>query len=199
VLCHVKNTGRCLELLVEDAEVSLSLATNPARLTAYDLIAVRKGERWVNIDSQVPNLVFADYLRQGRYLPLPLTYKREVYHGNSRFDFYYQTGDEEGFIEVKGVTLEQDDHASFPDAPTLRGSRHLRELMADCAEGYQAHMVFVIQMEGIKAFSANDSMDPEFGRTLREAIAKGVRVDAFECQVSADTLEISKPVPIILS
>ena len=198
VICHVKNTGRCRELLLPGVEVSLSLEDNPRRLTAYDLIAVRKGERWINIDSQLPNKAFHEYLLQSGFIPGITRIKAEAKYGNSRFDFYVETDKQRIFIEVKGVTLEQDNMALFPDAPTERGAKHLRELTACVAEGYTAMVVFVVQINEITGFMPNEAMDPVFSSALREACASGVNVQAFECLVTENTMMIAKQIPVLL-
>lgn len=195
---HVKNTGRCRELLVPGATVWLTKSDNPNRKTAYDLIGVQKGDRAVNMDSQAPNQLFREWSLAGHFVPGLTLLKGEQKHGDSRFDFYWEAGDRKGFVEVKGVTLEVDDHAYFPDAPTQRGIKHLRGL-ADClTEGYEAAVCFVIQMEDIHAFSPNDTTHPAFGEALREVRAKGVQIIAMECEVAPGTVAITKPVEIHL-
>ncbi|MBQ9933586.1 MAG: DNA/RNA nuclease SfsA [Ruminiclostridium sp.] len=195
VTVHVKNTGRCKELLIHGATVWLTKSDNPNRKTAYDLIGVWKGDRAVNMDSQAPNHLFKEWALAGHFVPGLTVLKGEQKHGDSRFDFYWEAGDRKGFVEVKGVTLEVDGHSYFPDAPTERGIKHLRGL-ADClTEGYEAAVCFVIQMEGISAFSPNDVTHPAFGQALREVQAAGVQVLAMECQVEPGTVVITKPVP----
>lgn len=199
-VAHVKNTGRCKELLVPGAAVYLQDwgAEHAGRKTRYDLIAVEKGELPINMDSQAPNKVFAQWAREGGFVPELTCLKPEAKWGNSRFDFYWEAGARRGFVEVKGVTLEQDGHARFPDAPTARGVKHLEELMRALDEGYEAAVCFVIQMEGMKRFSPNDDTHPQFGAALRKAAAAGVRVLAMECHVEPDRLEIVRPVPVEL-
>ena len=150
--CHVKNTGRCKELLLPGATAYLNQADNPNRTTKYDLIAICKGDSLVNIDSQAPNHVFREYLQAGRYIDSITTIKSEAKYGGSRFDFYVETKDRKIFIEVKGVTLEKDGIAFFPDAPTQRGIKHLNELAQSIQDGYEAHVIFIIQMKGIRHF-----------------------------------------------
>ena len=194
--CHVKNTGRCKELLVPNAEVYLSLTDNPARDTRYDLVTVRKGERLINMDSQVPNKVFYEYLQSGRHIEGVTRIKPEAKHGGSRFDFYVEAGDRRIFIEVKGVTLEDDGAALFPDAPTLRGVKHLNELAACIQNGYEAQVVFVIQMRGVRYFMPNTKLHSAFGEALTAAKAAGVGVCALDCDVTPDSLEIRGHVPV---
>ena len=194
-VCHVKNTGRCKELLIPDCTVILEQADNPARKTPYDLIAVYKGDRLINMDSQAPNAVAADYLAE-RFPHA--TIRREVTYGDSRFDFYVRNGAEEWFVEVKGCTLEVDNIGYFPDAPTERGIKHIRHLIRAKKEGYRAAVLFIIQMEGIAAIRPNDSTHPAFGEALREAAAEGVEVWATDCLVTPDTLAHRDAVPVQL-
>lgn len=203
---HVKNTGRCRELLVPGVRVWLSESDNPARKTRYDLVAVEKRfddgrpPLLVNMDSQIPNDVAEEWIRQGAggLFSLDATVRREVFHGSSRFDFYIEDDERRAFLEVKGVTLEDAGEARFPDAPTLRGAKHLAEL-ADCVrQGYEAYVLFVIQMKSIHRMRPNDETDPEFGRRLREAAAAGVKVLAMDCAVRPDSLEIDGPVQVRL-
>ena len=168
VVAHVKNTGRCKELLVPGVKVWLEESANPARKTLYDLIAVEKGSLLINMDAQAPNKVFAEWARSG-VLPGLTLLRPETTWGSSRFDFYWESAAEKGFVEVKGVTLERDGGAYFPDAPTERGVKHLKELTAARQQGYQAAVCFVIQMKGVDFFSPNDETHPEFGDTLRMA------------------------------
>lgn len=196
---HVKNTGRCRELLVPGARVWLVKSDNPSRKTAYDLAAVEKGDRLINMDSQAPNAVFGEWARAGHFVPGLTLLKPEYKHGDSRFDFYWEAGDRKGFVEVKGVTLEQNGAVYFPDAPTQRGIKHLHGLIACLEEGYEAAVCFVIQMEQADFFSPNDKTHPAFGEALRQASAAGVRVLALSCAVTPDSLAISAPVPVRLS
>lgn len=183
---HVKNTGRCKELLLPGVTVILEKADNPDRKTGYDLIAVYKENLgWVNIDSQAPNKVVAEWLEKQGY-----TYIRPEYkYGNSRIDFYME-GEEKYLMEVKGCTLEMEGIGYFPDAPTERGVKHLRELAKANKDGYQAMAAFVIQMEGIREVRPNVATHPEFGQALEEAGAAGVKVLFLCCKVTEDTLEI---------
>ena len=198
VVCHVKNTGRCRELFVPGATVVLAKSTNPARKTAYDLIAVYKGDKLINIDSQAPNRVFHEWAQAGGFRK-DITYIRpETFYGQSRLDFYLETSDQKVLVEVKGVTLEDEGKVLFPDAPTIRGTRHLRELTAAAAQGYVCYVMFVIQMSGANSFSPNDATDPDFGKALREAAAHNVHVLAYDCRVTEDLLEMGERVPVLL-
>lgn len=196
---HVKNTGRCRELLVPGARVYLAEGENPARKTRYDLVAVEKGPLLVNMDSQAPNKVFAQWARSGGFRPGLTLLRPETVWGNSRFDFYWEADDgSRGFVEVKGVTLEEGGHARFPDAPTLRGVKHLEELTRARAEGYEAAVCFVIQMGGMVDFAPNDATHPAFGAVLRRAAAGGVMVLAMECDVTPGSLAIRQAIPVQL-
>lgn len=195
---HVKNTGRCRELLRPGAPVWLVRSSNPARKTAYDLVTVQKGDRLINLDAQAPNRVFAQWAEAGHFVPGLTLLKAEQKHGDSRFDFYWEAGDRRGFVEVKGVTLEEDGAVFFPDAPTERGVKHLRGLTACLDEGYEAAVCFVIQMNDVTCFSPNDRTHPAFGEALRAAHAAGVRVLALACAVTPDSLTITDPVPLRL-
>lgn len=185
---HVKNTGRCRELLIPGATVYLALSDNPARKTRYDLVAVEKaGFGLINIDSQAPNRVVREWLMRRPYdLVRP-----EYPYGNSRIDFYMEKSDEKYLMEVKGCTLEIDGIGYFPDAPTERGVKHLRELAAATDRGYRCFLAFVIQMEGIYQVRPNTAMDPEFGQALKEAESAGVEILFLPCQVTKDSLEIA--------
>lgn len=195
---HVKNTGRCRELLVPGATVYLEEGRNPARKTKYDLIAVEKGDLLVNMDAQAPNKVFQEWAQGGGFLPGLTLLRPETTWGSSRFDFYWEAGERRGFVEVKGVTLEDDGHARFPDAPTERGVKHLEELIRCQEEGYEAAVCFVIQMAGMRDFAPNDVTHPAFGDALRLAARSGVQVIARECAVTPDSLTIAASVPVLL-
>ena len=195
---HVKNTGRCRELLVPGVEVFLEEGSNPNRKTAYDLIAVRKGERLINMDSQAPNRVFREWAEAGGFLPNVRTVRGEYTYGDSRLDFCLETERGLHFVEVKGVTLEEDGFARFPDAPTERGIKHIRELQRAVEEGHEATLFFVVQMEDIISVSPNDVTHPAFGAALREAAAAGVQVRAYDCAVTPDSLTIRQEVPVVL-
>ena len=196
VVCHVKNTGRCRELLIPGAEVWLERGTNPQRKTLYDLIAVRKGERLINMDAQAPNRVFAEWASQLE--PEMTALRAEYTYGQSRLDFCLETPQGLHLVEVKGVTLEEGGHTRFPDAPTERGIKHLQELIRAVENGHKASVVFVIQMENVLDFAPNDATHPAFGVALRQAAAAGVQVVAVNCRVAPDSLEILHRIPVIL-
>lgn len=196
---HVKNTGRCRELLVPGAEVFLSDALGPeglpnGRKTRYDLVAVRKGPRLINMDSQAPNKAAGEWLAAGNLFPAGSVLRPEYTLGDSRFDFAVFTP-ARALVEVKGVTLEEDGIARFPDAPTLRGTKHLRELAAYQGERWA---LFVIQMGDIRLFRPNDGTDPAFGAALRQAAEAGVRILAMDCRVTPDSMVLDAPVPVEL-
>ena len=195
---HVKNTGRCRELLIPGRTVWLDEGTNPSRKTKYDLIAVDKDGLLVNMDAQAPNKVFDEWARAGNLVPGLTLLRPETTWGKSRFDFYWEAGDRKGFVEVKGCTLEENGFCRFPDAPTERGVKHLHELTACLSEGYEAAVCFIIQMEGMKQFSPNDDTHPAFGEALRAAHAAGVRVLALGCAVTPDSLAVTHSVPVRL-
>lgn len=200
VVCHVKNTGRCRELLLPGARVFLQHHPDADRLgrkTAYSLIGVYKdtdrGLQLVNLDSQAPNQVAWEWLKhQG------LTVQREVRYGNSRFDLAFCEEGTPAFMEVKGVTLEENGAARFPDAPTQRGVKHLKELEQAALEGYRCYVLFVIAMKGVDFFEPNRAAHPEFADALAHAAANGVSVLAYDCRVTPDTLDLDKPVPVRL-
>lgn len=192
---HVKNTGRCKELLVPGCTVYLEKSDNPARKTQYDLISVVKGDRVINMDSQAPNTVFADWVKQ-QYPDAVI--KREKTYKDSRFDCYIETDTDKIFVEVKGVTLEENGHVRFPDAPTERGIKHINGLIDAVQNGYKAAVFFVIQMEDVLSFSPNYATHPQFGDALKQAQTAGVHILAYSCKVTPDTLEIDKTVPVIL-
>ncbi len=198
VTAHVKNTGRCRELLIPGVCVYLQKHDNPKRKTAYSLIAVEKGGLLINMDSQAPNSVAYEYIQSGNLISEIQVLKREKTFGDSRFDLYYETLTKSGFIEVKGVTLEQDGIAMFPDAPTLRGVKHVYELAKAVEAGYEAGIVFVVQMSPMKYFTPNFNTHPEFKQALIDVSKKGVFIKAFECQVTCDSLEITREIPVIL-
>ena len=185
---HVKNTGRCRELLLPGATVILAVADNPNRKTKYDLIAVYKeGIGLINMDSQAPNVVVGEYLAGCNDITF---IKPEYKYGDSRIDFYFEKGDTKCLMEVKGVTLERDGICYFPDAPTERGVKHIRELMKAGQQGYEVYLAFVIQMEGVHQVLPNQEMHPEFADVYRQAVAAGVKVVNFSCGVREDELRI---------
>ena len=203
VVCHVKNTGRCRELLVPGHTVWLAEGDSPARKTQYDLIGVEKptprGLLPVNMDAQAPNRVFGEWAAAGGLGFLPSLLRPETRFGDSRFDFYWEDGPERrGFWEIKGVTLEEDGVARFPDAPTLRGVKHLEELIRAREAGYETGVCFVVQMPGMRWVEPNDDTHPQFGQALRRAARAGVQVLALGCRVEPDRLEITGDVPVKL-
>ncbi|MBQ3527230.1 MAG: DNA/RNA nuclease SfsA [Clostridia bacterium] len=203
ITVHVKNTGRCRELLVPGCRVFLERAENPERKTPYDLIAVEKIREdgkalLINMDSQVVNAAAEEWLKKGELFSHSAIIRREVTYENSRFDFYIEDGDEKAFLEVKGVTLERGGEVLFPDAPTERGVKHLRELCECIKDGYSAYVLFVIQMKGVTHFRPNDEMHRAFGDALREADRAGVKILAMDCNIEPDTIEIDKEIKVIL-
>lgn len=195
---HVKNTGRCRELLVPGAAVYLERGTNPARKTAFDLIAVEKGARLINMDAQAPNRVFGEWAAAGGPWPDVTVVRPEFAYGASRLDFCLETAEGRRLVEVKGVTLEEGGAARFPDAPTERGVKHVRELQRAAEAGLGATLFFVVQMEDVRSVAPNDAAHPAFGAALREAAAHGVEVLAWDCAVTPDSIAIRRPVPVIL-
>ena len=203
VKVHVKNTGRCKELLVPGCTVYLEHDANPKRKTAYSLITVQKGNRLINMDSQVPNKVFYEAIQTGKVTLLGLEgkvtrLKPETTYKNSRFDAYIETASDRAFVEVKGVTLEEEGIVRFPDAPTERGVKHIYELIHAMESGYKAYLVLIIQMKGVKYFTPNRITHEAFALALEEAMHKGVTVLAYDCNVMHDQIEIGEPVPIKL-
>ena len=196
-IVHVKNTGRCRELLRPGTEVWCQESTNPNRKTKFDLITVRKGDRLINMDSQAPNIAAGEWLRKGGLGEITKL-KAESFHGDSRFDFSFEKNGKQCFLEVKGVTLENDGICAFPDAPTERGVKHLKGLTRLAREGYGAYVLFVIQMPDVKYLHPNDKTDPAFGAALREAAENGVQILAMDCAVTEDTMEIRLPVLVKL-
>ena len=197
-VCHVKNTGRCKELLIPGVRVYLEENNNPQRKTRFSLISVMKDERLINMDSQVPNKVVYEWLVAGHLFPKATLIKPEAKYGNSRFDFYVEEEDRKIFIEVKGVTLEEDNIVLFPDAPTLRGVKHLNELCLAKENGYEAYVIFVIQMENVDYFTPNIKTHKLFGDTLAKAEKSGVHILAYDCQVGIDSLGLNQPVKVNL-
>lgn len=200
---HVKNTGRCKEILIEGCKVYLYVSDNPERKTKYDLIAVEKetenGKILINIDSQIPNSAAEEWLNKGKIFSENAIIRREVKYGNSRFDFYIEDDDKKAFLEVKGVTLENNGVVSFPDAPTERGIKHLNELCKCIQDGYEAYILFVIQMKGVKHFEPSYINHPEFAAALKNAAKKGVTITAVDCIVTPDSMIIDDFVDVRLN
>lgn len=194
---HVKNTGRCRELLAPGTRVWCQESQKPARKTKFDLICVEKGDRLINMDSQAPNAAVKQWLFSGGLGELQ-DIRPETVHGDSRFDFAFQKDGRQCFLEVKGVTLEDAGVCAFPDAPTLRGAKHLRGLAKAAREGYGAYVLFVIQMEGAAYLHPNDATDPQFGAALREAARAGVQVLAYDCTVTPESMALRAPVEVRL-
>ncbi len=195
---HVKNTGRCAELLVPGATVYVQAAENAERKTKWDLIAVQKGNRMINMDSQIPNKVVEEWILQGNLFPNATLVRPETTYGNSRFDLYVEEGERKIFMEIKGVTLEEDGVVRFPDAPTERGVKHVEELVKAAEEGYEAYLFFVVQMKNVQYFSPNRKTHAAFGTALEKARKKGVHILAYECHVEKDCIEIEKEIPVVL-
>ncbi len=195
---HVKNTGRCKELLTPNAKVILEESSNPNRKTKYDLIAVYKGHRLINMDSLAPNKVVSEYLEAGRLIKKPDLIKAEYKHGNSRFDFYAEAQGKKYLIEVKGVTLEEDNIVMFPDAPTERGIKHINELVEAQKQGFISYIIFVVQMNNVKYFTPNAKTHKAFADALIRAKNKGINIMALDCIVTENSLTINKDVNIIL-
>ena len=194
--CHVKNTGRCKELLVPGTKIFLSVPDNDDRSTKYDLIAVMKGNRLINMDSQIPNAVAEEGLRK---IPMfsDITFiKREFTYGDSRIDIYAEDGRKRYLVEIKGVTLEDDGAVRFPDAPTERGVKHIRELMRSIDDGYTPCLLFIIQMDNVRYFEPNRATDPVFSETLAVAKEAGVGILAYSCKVTEDSIVLDAPVEV---
>ena len=195
-VCHVKNTGRCKELLTEGAKVILQEWDKAERKTKFDLISVYKGDTLINMDSQAPNKVVKEWLES--YFEGVTFIKSEAKYKNSRFDFYIEAGERKIFAEVKGVTLEEEGIAMFPDAPTERGVKHIKELIKSVKNGYEAYILFVIQMKGIYEFVPNDETHKAFGDALREAKENGVKIVAMDCGVTPDSISVRSSVKVNL-
>ena len=199
---HVKNTGRCRELLVPDAKVYLEVSDNLSRKTKYDLVAVEKvtdrGVLLINMDSQVPNAAAGEWLKICGMFSEDAVIMREKTFGKSRFDFYIEDGNRKAFVEVKGVTLEHSGVTMFPDAPTERGVKHINELATCVESGYEAYILFVIQMKGVTCFRPHDEMHPEFGAALRNAAENGVKILARDCVVTPDSMVVDGEIRVIL-
>lgn len=195
---HVKNTGRCAELLKPGATVYVQKSDNPERKTQWDLIGVEKGNRLVNMDSQIPNAVVKEWLEEGNLFDLPLKIQPETTYSKSRFDLYVEAGNRKVFIEVKGVTLEENGVARFPDAPTERGVKHVEELIKALKDGYESYIIFVIQMNGVRYFTPNIDTHPEFAEALRKAKKAGVKILAYDCDVKEDEIRLNSSIPVVL-
>ncbi len=195
---HVKNTGRCRELLTDHAKVYLQESDNPERKTRWDLIAVEKGERLINMDSQIPNALVKEWIEEGNLFEQVDLIRPEYTYGDSRFDLYLEADGKKVFVEVKGVTLEEEGRVRFPDAPSDRAVKHLHELKKAAADGYEAYVFFVIQMKGVRYFTPNEDTHPEFCQALREAKEAGVHILAYDCQVEPDRIHIEDSVPVLL-
>lgn len=199
---HVKNTGRCKELLVDNAKVYLSVSDNPARKTKYDLIAVEKvtdrGILLINMDSQLPNDAVAEWLPISGLFSENAVVRREYTFGKSRFDFFVEDGVRKAFVEVKGVTLENDGIVSFPDAPTERGIKHIEELISALGEDYESYIVFVVQMKGVTEFRPNRERHPQFADALEKAYNAGVKIIAVDCLVTPDEMKIDSQIKVEL-
>lgn len=195
-ICHVKNTGRCRELLIPGTKVYVEPAKNPNRKTKYDLVQVYKKDRLVNMDSQMPNALVQEWLEEGGLFSDITLLQREKTFGSSRFDLYVEYEGKKAFIEVKGVTLEEDGIARFPDAPTERGIKHLQELETCIQQGYEAWIIFVIQMNGVYQFQPNERTHPEFAQALRHAKKAGVHIEARDCIVEPGEIKINQKIPV---
>lgn len=198
VHCHVKNTGRCKEILVEGVQCFLEESENPGRKYKYSLVTLKKGEKLINIDSQAPNKAAMEFLSQGRLYSDIENLRAEKTYGNSRFDFYFEHGGRKAYLEVKGVTLERDGAVFFPDAPTERGTKHLNELCECIKDGYEAYVLFVVQMKGVSHFSPNSVTDPDFSAALKRASDCGVKILCYDCVVTENEMNIDKPIQVIL-
>ena len=196
-ICHVKNTGRCRELLPVGAKVWCLDADSPSRKTRYDLITVQKGQRLINMDSQAPNAAAKEWLLAGGLGKIE-NLKPESKHGESRFDFSFVKDGKQCFLEVKGVTLENDGVCAFPDAPTQRGAKHVNELAELARRGFGAYVLFVIQMEGVTYLHPNDATDKPFGQALRKAKTAGVEILAYDCEITENTMKIREKVEVKL-
>lgn len=198
VICHVKNTGRCKELLIPNCEVYVQHHDNPNRKTEYSLISVQKGNRLVNIDSQAPNIVVKEWLEHNQIIQEIRKIYPEKKYCNSRFDFYLEREERPAYVEVKGVTLEENGVVLFPDAPTERGIKHVYELCQCKKDGFDAYIIFVIQMQNVRYFMPNIKTHPAFGEALQHAKERGVSILAFDCKVTPDSMSISSRIPVHL-
>ncbi|MBS5344006.1 MAG: DNA/RNA nuclease SfsA [Clostridium sp.] len=198
VVCHVKNTGRCKELLIPNCEVYVQHHDNPNRKTEYSLISVQKGNRLVNIDSQAPNIAVKEWLEHNQIIQQIRKIYPEKKYCNSRFDFYLEREERPAYVEVKGVTLEENGVVLFPDAPTERGIKHIYELCQCKKDGFDAYIIFVIQMQNVRYFTPNIKTHPAFGEALQHAKERGVNILAFDCKVTPDSMSISSRIPVHL-
>ncbi len=197
-ICHVKNTGRCKELLQKGATVILEKNDNPNRKTEYDLICVYKGDRLINMDSQAPNKVFGEWVAESGYFSELTLLRPETKYKNSRFDFYLESGDRKIFVEVKGVTLEENGIVRFPDAPTERGIKHIKELEDAVENGFEGYIFFVVKMDDCQYFTPNKDTHPEFAQALKVADSKGVKILCVNCHVEENQLNIKGFVKVVL-
>lgn len=197
-ICHVKNTGRCKELLTPNANVYVQYFDNPKRKTKYDLISVYKGTELINMDSQAPNKVFGEWVKNGNFIANASKIKPECKYKSSRFDFYIEAGNRKIFAEIKGVTLEENGVVMFPDAPTERGVKHIKELCECVKDGYEAYIFFIVQMKNCSFFTPNRGTHSEFADALIEAEKSGVNIKALNCSVTPDELLIDREVEIKL-
>ncbi len=195
----MKNTGRCAELLMPGAPVYVQETDNPARKTRWDLIAVEKGKRMVNMDSQIPNKLVEEWLREGNLFEEITRIRPEYTYGRSRFDLYVEADGKKIFIEVKGVTLEEDGVVRFPDAPSERAVKHVEELKSAVREGYEAYVFFVVQMKGVRYFTPNMDTHPAFGEALFRASKAGVHILAYDCETGKDYIHIEDEVPVVFA
>lgn len=199
-MVHVKNTGRCRELLLPGVMVWLEVAQSKQRKTKYSIVAVQKGERIINMDAQAPNKVVEEAILSGKVEEIREVkqLKREAGFQRSRFDFYFETPSEKGFLEVKGVTLEEQGVVKFPDAPTQRGTRHIEEMIQAIQQGYACYFLFLVQMEEVQFFTPHNEMDGTFAQALIQGVQQGLKVLAYDCAIKPDEICINGPVKIHL-
>jgi len=199
-MVHVKNTGRLREILREGSTVILEESRNPERKTRYSLVAAYKGDVLINIDSQAPNSVVYQGIKDGRVNEIcdVIKLSREVVYGNSRFDLYFESAGRKGFVEVKGATLETDGIVMFPDAPTERGCKHIYEMIRAVEEGYEGYIFFLVQLKGVKYFTPHEARDPEFAKALKLAGSRGVTILAYDSVIREDEITIGDPVEVRL-
>lgn len=195
-ICHVKNTGRCTELLVPGAIIFVREVKNDRRRTKFDLVSVFKGERLVNIDSQIPNNIFREWIESNNYFPGLSLVKPEYKYRNSRLDYYLEAGDRKIMVEIKGVTLEKDGATFFPDAPTERGIKHINDLCHAITEGYEAYLIFIIQMKNVLYFAPNRETHPAFADAVLRSVDMGVQLLALDCDVTADSITVGNYVKV---